>query len=171
MSCCLLVRALLTTSKILRCRQASIPGHSQASTGQLDVVPAMHILEMHPNACKRFECMFNPKYPANTVDIRDDKTLTYKLFHDCGWTIDMCTPTHALKCLSTIIDAPPYPRTRTLKAEAPGGVLNMSHTSNSNSIPTPQGIADEILVSCKMFPLRIWVIDNSGSMSTGRICV
>jgi len=31
----------------------------------------------------------------------------------------------------------------------------------------PAGIAEEILQSCRIFPLRIWVIDNSGSMATG----
>jgi hypothetical protein len=31
----------------------------------------------------------------------------------------------------------------------------------------PPGIAQEILHSCRVFPLRIWVIDNSGSMGTG----
>ena len=36
-----------------------------------------------------------------------------------------------------------------------------------STLGLPAGISEEILVSCKNFPLRIWVIDNSGSMATG----
>ena len=36
-----------------------------------------------------------------------------------------------------------------------------------STLGLPPGISEEILMSCKNFPLRIWVIDNSGSMATG----
>jgi hypothetical protein len=35
------------------------------------------------------------------------------------------------------------------------------------TLEIPEGIQEEILFSCRAFPLRIWIIDNSGSMATG----
>jgi len=55
------------------------------------------------------------------------------------------------------------------KPSAPQYVRQVSDEQRRQYLATldlPPGIANEILQSCKLFPLRIWVIDNSGSMGT-----
>ena len=55
------------------------------------------------------------------------------------------------------------------KPSAPPYVRQVSDEQRRQYLATldlPPGIANEILQSCKVFPLRIWVIDNSGSMGT-----
>jgi hypothetical protein len=67
--------------------------------------------------------------------------------------------------------AQPYRREISLPDVLSNGAYGRSITrqereSYLKTTQLPAGIQEELLSSCEQFPLRIWIIDNSGSMNT-----
>mmetsp|Transcript_61441 Transcript_61441/g.90118 ORF Transcript_61441/g.90118 Transcript_61441/m.90118 type:complete len:386 (+) Transcript_61441:78-1235(+) len=84
------------------------------------------------------------------------------------YTPDDCLPVHA--------PPPAVPMAQAMQREISlPDVLNQSYGRSITrqeretylaSTNMPKGLAEEMVRSCEEFPLRIWIIDNSGSMAT-----